>query len=1049
MVSDYEAIKADNQKRYGTDVGRYGKSLLADLYDDRTHFIYELLQNAEDALRRRDDEPHTWTVRFDLSECALRVSHYGKPFDRRDVEGVCGIALSTREGDLTRIGRFGIGFKSVYGFTDRPEIHSGDEDFGIDSFVWPSAQPAIERDRHDQTIFVMPLSDPEENGAEIAEGLRRINLDTLLFLRKVDSIEWSLPSGESGTCVRQCMSVGDHVRQVTLTGEATGHDDIDQDWLVFSKPMHGDGREAGHVEVAFLMEDNHILPVSRSPLVVFFPTAVETNLGLRVQGPYRTTPSRDNVPKGDSWNQECVEKTAGLLVDALLWLREKEMLDVDVLRCLPLDEAKFGDNSMFRPLYVAIKRALRSKKLLPALGGGYARADGAKLGRSSELRELINGKRLKQLFEASRSVSWLTELISQDRTPEIRRYLMEELDVEEITPQSVLQRLGTSFLDRQSNAWMRHLYEFLNGQLALHRQAKALPIVRLSDDTHVPASLDGEPQAFLPRGGETGFPTVHREVCSSEISRQFLKSIGLSEPHLVDDVIRNILPKYDGDTCKSDVDYANDVKRILEAFQTKDSDKRHELTEHLQRTQFVRAVCTSDGIESWAAPNKLYLPTERLKTLFDEVTGIKIVDDRDHALVGDGIRDLLESCGASRGFLPISSTSFPRDAKSNDFLEQLREKKDQKETSGRNDTVTDWTLGGLDQVLEQLPRLDVEMRHEKAKYIWEELIQLEDRRGKGIFRGEYSWTYRGKYRQGFDSAFVQTLNASAWIPDENGELQRPELVLFESLDWHDSPFLLSKIPFKAPIVDQLAAEAGFEPAMLDRLKVLGITSLADLERLELPASSEGVPEVNSVEDAMNALEVPEADSPNVDDPSNEPRNPGGGGGRASGAMSGGHGRPSGSPSSRPSHGSPQKGGARHFHSYVAVDHENDGDPDGLVHEERMVLEKDAIELILRVEPYWQTTPLNNEGFDLVQVADDGRESAWCEVKAMKISLQDRPATMSHAQFKYAQKHGDAYWLYVVEHAGSEDARIVRIQDPAGKAKTFTFDKGWLDVAKVD
>ena len=53
MASDYEAIRADNQRHYGTDVGRYGKRLLTDLYDDRSHFIYELLQNAEDALRRR------------------------------------------------------------------------------------------------------------------------------------------------------------------------------------------------------------------------------------------------------------------------------------------------------------------------------------------------------------------------------------------------------------------------------------------------------------------------------------------------------------------------------------------------------------------------------------------------------------------------------------------------------------------------------------------------------------------------------------------------------------------------------------------------------------------------------------------------------------------------------------------------------------------------------------------------------------------------------------------------------------------------------------
>ena len=41
----------------------------------------------------------------------------------------------------------------------------------------------------------------------------------------------------------------------------------------------------------------------RSPLVVFFPTEKETFLGFLIQGPYRTTPARDNVPEHDQWNQ--------------------------------------------------------------------------------------------------------------------------------------------------------------------------------------------------------------------------------------------------------------------------------------------------------------------------------------------------------------------------------------------------------------------------------------------------------------------------------------------------------------------------------------------------------------------------------------------------------------------------------------------------------------------------------------------------------------------------------------------------------------------------
>ena len=1060
MASDYEAIKADNEGRYGTDVGRYGKSLLADLYDDRTHFIYELLQNAEDALRRRQDKPHTRTVRFDLTESSLRVSHYGKPFDQDDVEGVCGIARSTREGDLTRIGRFGIGFKSVYGFTDRPQIHSGDEDFGIDSFVWPLAQPVIERERDDQTVFVMPLRDPEENVAEIADGLRRINLDTLLFLREIDSIEWFLPSGESGTYVRQATPKDDHVRQVTLTGEATGHADTDQDWLVFSKPMHGEiGELAGYVEVAFFMEDDHVLPLSRSPLVVFFPTAVETNLGLRIQGPYRTTPSRDNVPRGEHWNQVCVQKTSELLVDALLWLRKGDLLDVDVLECLPLDEAKFGDDSMLRPLYAAIKQALCSKRLLPILGGGYTRADRAKLGRSSELRALVNGNRLTQLFNASKPVSWLTDLISQDRTPELRRYLMEELDVEEVTPQSILPRLDRSFLDRRSNAWMCQLYVFLNGQAALHRQAKVAPIIRLSNGRHVPAFINGVPQAFLPGAAKTGFPTVHKRACGSEEAQRFLRAIGLSVPHPVDDVIWNVLPRYGKeDACVSKSQYIADIERIFEASRTNASDKRAELIRRLRLTPFVRAIRTDNGGECLASPTRLYLATERLKALFMDIPGFVMIDERCSVLRGDGMRTLLEECGVSRHLRPVQkehaawSSSLPKE-----FLAKLRERSGHAETSGRTDAIVDWELGGIEDVLTRLPHLSSEDQRVRAMYLWEELIQLVERRGRAVFRAEYRWTHHGSHRQEFDSGFVRQLNDSAWVPATDSALRRPDLVLFDSLGWRDDPFMLSKVHFKPPIVDQLAEEAGFEPAMLDWLKARGITSLAELGEI-LPARQRAdVPEPKSVQDAVDALGVAAPSAPSTGDPSaeddDEPGRDVGGNavghrGRARAQSGRGGGANAGRGRRGGGEGSVGTRGAGTFHSYVAVDHEDDSDPDGLAHEDRMALEEAAIRLILSQEQTWRRTPRGNEGFDLVQVAD-GQEFKWCEVKAMAGSLGERPATMSHAQFKCAQEHGEAYWLYVVERAGSDEAHIVRIQDPAGKAKTFTFDRGWLDVAEVD
>ena len=69
---------------------------------------------------------------------------------------------------------------------------------------------------------------------------------------------------------------------------------------------------------------------------------------------------------------------------------------------------------------------------------------------------------------------------------------------------------------------------------------------------------------------------------------------------------------------------------------------------------------------------------------------------------------------------------------------------------------------------------------------------------------------------------------------------------------------------------------------------------------------------------------------------------------------------------------------------------------------------------------------------------------------MTGSLADRPVGLSRTQFEYARERGAAYWLYVVEHAtDAAQARILRFQDPVAHARTFTFDRGWAEIARTD
>lgn len=742
-----------------------------------------------------------------------------------------------------------------------------------------------------------------------------------------------------------------------------------------------------------------------------------------------------------------MQETAGVLVDALRWLRDHALLDTGTLRSLPLDRAKFGEGTMFAPLFDATKHALATESLLPRFGGGHVAARGARLARTQELRELFAPAQLGALFGDDGQLAWLSGDISQDRTPELRRYLMGELEIAEVTPEAILSQLDTSFLEAQADDWVLRLYEFLNGQTALRQRAAALPLIRLADGTHVKARENGQPRAFLPGVIETGFPTVRNSVCGTEGALAFLRALGLDEPDAVDDVVQNVLPKYRAAEVEvDDVEYDADMRRMVTAFATDSKGQREKLLAALRQTPFVMAVDAGDASKRPSKPGELCLATDRLRKLFVGVPGVLLVDDRYSCLRGEDVRELLEACGAVRYVRPIEDTSLSWEERN-----ELRTQAGHAETSRQNDRITDWMLLGLKDLLESLVRVDMEERRTKAMLLWEELAHLEERRGKSVFTGEYTWTHYGSYRTAFDAAFVRMLNTAEWIPDPDGNLQRPQMVLFDSLGWKQNPFLLSKLRFKAPIIDQLAREAGIEPGVLDLLRKHGVTSVAELTaRLGLE------------EEPKKGEEAAGGTPPRVP-PVRDPAGSGDGTGRGAGAESGGgctqgagargDGQGQGGtkgPGRDGTRRTPGSPGGRPFVSYVGTHpDEEEQDPDGLDQPARMALEARAIELILAREPNWHRTPAFNPGYDLFEAGPDAQPNRWCEVKAMTGSLDDRPVGLSRAQFECAREHRDDYWLYVVEHAGDEEARIVRIQDPAGKARTFTFDHGWINVAELD
>jgi hypothetical protein len=256
---------------------------------------------------------------------------------------------------------------------------------------------------------------------------------------------------------------------------------------------------------------------------------------------------------------------------------------------------------------------------------------------------------------------------------------------------------------------------------------------------------------------------------------------------------------------------------------------------------------------------------------------------------------------------------------------------------------------------------------------------------------------------------------------------------------------------------------------------LGLTSVAQLRDrfgIEDKPKTGDTPGPGNVDDAIKDL-LGDTSGPTLPVPDPTGPEPTHGGAGTGAAGTGGHGSNGGSASGAGGHGSGSgtggipgtgssggksgpgakssagRGGAKPFISYVATHPDDEeADPDGLAQEARMALEEKAIVFILAHEPNLQRTAKQNPGFDLFEADADDQPTKWVEVKAMTGDLHGRPVGLSRTQFDCAGEHREAFWLYVVEHAGDPTkARIVRIRDPFGKARTFTFDHGWLSVAE--
>ncbi len=769
MRIDFEKIAEENVRKYGTDIDKYGPVLLANLYSDRTHFIYELLQNAEDA--------GATSVTFSLFQDRLEFRHDGRDFDKRDVRGICGLVAGTKTDDAMQIGKFGIGFKSVYAYTNSPEIHNGAQHFCIQNYVIPKELPGRHAGKG-MTLFIFPFDHPNvsarEAFSEIHERLKQLGLKTLLFLKNLTSVDWRVNGKSKGSYRRASRGKG-QVQYVNLSAKGDSEETIEK-WLVFRRPINKDESIHEHVpcvEIAYLLRGDkagraHISRPPESPLSVFFPTEKETNLGFLIQGPYVTTPARDNVPERHAHNVDLVNETALLVEESLFALKDKDKLSVETLEAMPLVESDFPENSMFRPIFTAVRKALLHKELLPALGGSYVAGKDAKLARGGEMAERFNPKRLQRLLDLDRTPKWLSTDISPNKTPDLYIYLVgrtgrgryHDDGIEplvgniEVRPEDLLPRLNEKFMSEQPDAWVKRLYIYLGTQRDLYSTLRRLPILRLKDGSHVAAqSEDGQPTAFLPSKQAKEFPTVKPNLIGDPRIMDFLRDLGLQEPDVAAELMQRVLVKYGAKSPPvGQKEHREDIKSIVSTLKSGES-HHYKLQDALRSTAFLRAENAGTKKRNYRRPNEIYNPTEELKAFFE--------DNSEAWFLCEAIEhtDLWLDLGL-RNEVEVVCRKPGRDGHVVLAAEARNHRR------GLEGFDPDCTIFGLEHALQCITV-------DKARFIWNRLLLPNARAIRGVVESALWSTYKRPDIENTCSAMGRLVIDREWLPDKDRSFRRP------------------------------------------------------------------------------------------------------------------------------------------------------------------------------------------------------------------------------------------------------------------------------------
>jgi hypothetical protein len=401
LDAEGRVIVANMQRRYQSLL----ETVAEDLNSKESHFILELVQNA-------DDNKYSVGVDASLSfsgeSSRLVVVNNETGFLPENVAALCSAGESSKKNKTGYIGEKGIGFKSVFKVTDAPEIHSNGYHFRFNrsdpkdllGYVVPHwKDPELPVD-DSATTLVLPAPPGKPFPMDLLEDL---DATLLLFLKQLrrlevkselEKVQYFRKDSGPITTLATDRSPSEGARQ--RTEKKYFRTSALYDFSTIEEPKRMGISETELVLAFPLSATGEAEPDSNSPTYAFLPIR-DFGFPFCIQADFVLISSREGIHEDLEWNTTLRDEIAASFIDALEEFKAKPRLANTYLRFLP--ETGTVHDPFFKPVVDQLVERLKEAECVRVDGGGWRKPEQVLLALPEE-RALFSSSDALKLFGA-------------------------------------------------------------------------------------------------------------------------------------------------------------------------------------------------------------------------------------------------------------------------------------------------------------------------------------------------------------------------------------------------------------------------------------------------------------------------------------------------------------------------------------------------------------------------------------------------------------------------------------------------------------------------